>query len=300
MEERMEGCRGSQRKSRHRNQNKRVVARMEAEAWKASWAELPAEDVSSWEVSRKFRIDQVKYEKNKFWTAYKRLDKFLSFKIASPDPMPDFQELSFKVGNQISHDMVSWLRDKVSRSTAHYSNVDGSMELTELASILGVEDHLLYLATSIKFDKNGKRRLLVYKEIQPIRSVYRVSALGGHFFPVFSPPGLYPICREAASLLKRAYHRTNAGKEIQRDRVLDAMKRPGGVNFSTGDAPGYRDRASYLITVKLEEAIKKAEYMHNRFSGLIFGMGNWNQENSWWDGKIPVDDGYMTIEKIQH
>lgn len=320
----MEGAKKATRseKGRHLNQNRRVAARMAAEAWKASWAELVSEDIFSYqsgpeqreaaaweelgmdsdvfsfEIRRKFRFDQVNCGKNTLFPAFKKLDRCLVFKRALPDPFPSEKELAFREGVRISRDLSTWLRDKVARSWVEVSRQDGSVALSDLAYVLGQDEEAIYFATSVKFDRNGKKRFVVFEKIEPVKSVFRVCALGGHFFKVFSPPGLYPICLETAKQLKFALHRTNSGESIKKEGVLSSMNRPGGVNLSLGDSPGYRDGSSHLIRINLENAIEHADFMHNRISNLVFGLGNWSFGKSWWDGKVPVDEKFMTITEI--
>lgn len=271
----------------------------EAELRKALWAELvPDVDVFTYNVSCKFRFDQVNHKDNRYFHHLQNLDKILIFKRILADPRPTRSELSSYEGKKISMRLAKILRDELPSSGLQYSCQDGSVDLSELAWFLDEEEEKIFFATSVNFDKNGKKRFVVYEELNRGYSVFRICALGGHFFRVFSPPGHYPIGRECAKLLGKVLHRSDAGSAIMQSRVLRAMKRPGGVNFSLGDAPGYRDDASHLITVNLKDAIEVADFMHNRLSGLVFGLGRWKFDKSWWDGIIPYDERFMTISEV--
>ena len=75
------------------------------------------------------------------------------------------------------------------------------------------------------------------------------------------------------------------------------MDRPGGINFHPQVSGGYRSRATCDITIdemQLTQALNgRLDFFENRFSGLVYGIGVWDYEADWWNGKIPMH--YMSI-----
>ena len=74
------------------------------------------------------------------------------------------------------------------------------------------------------------------------------------------------------------------------------MRRPGGINFCSKKSGGYKPRATHEVGVNLPFAVADGyTFFENRFSGLIFGVGKWNQGRNWWNGNIPWQ--YLAIKR---
>ena len=69
------------------------------------------------------------------------------------------------------------------------------------------------------------------------------------------------------------------------------------LNTSVSVSGGYPPRATCDITIdemQLTQALNgRLDFFKNRFSGLVYGIGVWNYEADWWNGKIPMH--YMSI-----
>ena len=125
---------------------------------------------------------------------------------------------------------------------------------------------------------------MIFKQIFQGGFEVRISACGGHGFPVYSHPG-HALLSEFGAIKKSGY--------------LSSMERIGEINFNPRVSGGYRPRAASVVHIteeKLILAIREGfQFFENRFSSLVFGVGKWNQEEMYWDGKIPLE--YLSIEQ---
>ena len=145
-----------------------------------------------------------------------------------------------------------------------------------------------------------KVRVVIFQLISQEGSEVRISACGGHGFPVFSPPG-HTLLPEFAGpgLVAPLFHETGSANAIKKSGGLSAMERIGGINFSPKICGGYRPQADSIVKIKEEELIRAMregfQFFENRFSSLVFGVGKWNQEKMYWNGNIPLK--FLSIEK---
>ena len=139
-----------------------------------------------------------------------------------------------------------------------------------------------------------KERVIMYELISYGNIEIRISSLGGHGFPVYSPPGhrLVPILSSGRHQITPLYHETAAVKAIKTANQLSSMDRAGGINFHPTKSGGYRPNADFYMIIR-ESQLNKAVadglvFFENHFSGLVFGLGTWKQARGWWDGVIPL------------
>ena len=94
-------------------------------------------------------------------------------------------------------------------------------------------------------------------------------------------------------------HETGSSDAIKKSGYSSSMERIGGINFNPRVSGGYRPRAALVVHIteeKLILAIREGfQFFENCFSSLVFGVGKWNQEEMYWDGKIPLE--YLSIEQ---
>ena len=112
----------------------------------------------------------------------------------------------------------------------------------------------------------------------------------------FFPPGHCLIPKpgkSGPSDFTPLYHETDKIGPIKMANFLSSMDRPGGINFHPQVSGGYRPRANFDVTideVQLTRALNDGlAFFENRFSGLVYGMGKWDFQTHWWNGKIPLD-----------
>ena len=94
-------------------------------------------------------------------------------------------------------------------------------------------------------------------------------------------------------------HETDAREKIEESGFLSAMRREGGINFTSKQPGGYRLKANALVTLdaqQLKNAIESGIiFFYNEFSGLVFCVGE-KTENGTWDLKIPTK--FLTISSV--
>ena len=39
------------------------------------------------------------------------------------------------------------------------------------------------------------------------------------------------------------------------------------------------------------------QFFQNQFSGIVYGVGCWDQQKNWWDGKIPLCYANIATQK---
>ena len=125
----------------------------------------------------------------------------------------------------------------------------------------------------------------------------RIGALGGHGFQVFAPPGHCLIPKPNANASCPSYvtpliHETDKIGPIKKANFLSSMDRAGGINFNPRVSGGYRPKANFEVSIdqmQLTRAIEDGlEFFQNHFSSLCYGVGSWDWQKNWWDGKIPL------------
>ena len=86
--------------------------------------------------------------------------------------------------------------------------------------------------------------------------------------------------------------------EIEESGYLSALRRSGGINFLACKSGGYRPKANTIITIDLQQLTAAIEngfiFFHNRFSGLVFGIGK-KDNDGLWDGKIPLSTSQFCL-----
>ena len=109
--------------------------------------------------------------------------------------------------NGLSRKQSFLMRHSVSRS------FDGSASLEDVANHFQVSP--IAIATASLPSEDGKRRMLLFETVVKGHQERRISALGGHGFAVFSPPGHWPISKTETSLFQMLIHEMNNASEIQ-------------------------------------------------------------------------------------
>lgn len=173
-----------------------------------------------------------------------------------------------------------------------FSTQDGSVEIENVACYLG--DSVQAVKEAASASPGGKVRVIIFELRSLLKTETRIAALGGHGFRVNCPPGhrLIPAMASGVFTCTPLTHETAATEEIKKTNHLLTMGRKGGINFHPRVAGGYRPNADYDILIgdtQLNQALSEGMcFFENHFSGLIFGMGQWKNSLSWWDGVIPL------------
>ena len=196
---------------------------------------------------------------------------------------------------KLSRDVVRLLRWDLPKTGISFSCLDGSAIIGDVANHLRVPVETLMYSTSALVGGKGKMRVLIYERWSSGAKEVRISALGGHGFPVFAPPGhcLIPKPSESCpSAVTPLNHETDKIGPIKKANFLSSMDRAGGINFHPRVSGGYRPRANFDITIdqmQLTRALDDGlDFFENHFSGLVYGMGRWDWQTHWWNGKIPL------------
>ena len=94
----------------------------------------------------------------------------------------------------------------------------------------------------------------------------RISTIGGHGFPVFTPPGhcLVSILSSGRHQITPLYHKTEAVKAIKTANQLSSMDRASGINFHPKKSGGYHTNADLYMNIR-ESQLNKAVV-----DGLVF------------------------------
>ena len=229
----------------------------------------------------------VKNEGNAFYAAFLFLSKNLVFKKVVPAQMPR----NPKRATYLSRKLVQLLRWDLPKSKISFLAQDGSAEIEAVAKYFGI---LVDDVKEAAFSEGGKQRVVMFELISYGMTETRISALGGHGFRVFTPPGhrLVPFMTSKKHEISLLYHETAAVKAIKTANQLSSMDRAGGINFHPKVAGGYRPNADHDMVIgefQLNQALVDGfVFFENHFSGLVFGLGKWKQDKGWWDGVIPL------------
>ena len=123
--------------------------------------------------------------------------------------------------------------------------------------------------------------------------------MGGHGFHVPHPQGHRLIDKEDIEIFAPLIHETDARENIEESGFLSAMRREGGINFTSKRPGGYRPKAKTLVTLDAQQMKRAIEsgltFFHKEFSGLVFGVGK-KKENGTWDLEIPTK--FLTISTV--
>ena len=164
--------------------------------------------------------------------------------VLREDASPSIQKLSHKI--------VRLLRWDLPLSGIHFSSLDRSARPVDVAR------HLLSSAEAIitAASSDGIVRVVTFQLIPQEGSEVKISACGGHGFPVFSPPG-HTLLPEFAGpgLVAPLFHEIGSANAIKQSGGLLAMERIGGINFNSKICGGYCPRADSIIKIKEEELI---------------------------------------------
>ena len=277
------------RPGRHLKQNRRVEQRERMMAAREQeLGEQEGEEGAS-------KVEKVYDENNPFFGAFSSLLRNFPCKMVMPDVRVPMHVKEQEVQG-LSRDLVRLLRWDLPRSQISFSRHDGSALIGDVSDFFRVSIDAVKYSSSAAV--GGKKRIIIYERISSGMKEVRIAALGGHGFPVFAPPGHYMIPTEIDRGIEKGekimplVHETAKIGPIQRANFLSAMERKGGVNFNPQISGGYRPNANFEVTInetQLSNAIKDGlEFFQNRFSCLVYGVGRWDQQKVWWDGKIPL------------
>ena len=112
------------------------------------------------------------------------------------------------------------LRWDLPKSKIPFLTQDGSAEIQEVAKYLGISVDIVKDA-AFPEGRNGegriKERVIMYELISNGNTEIQISAIGGHGFPVFTPPGhcLVSILSSGRHQITPLYHKTEAVKAIK-------------------------------------------------------------------------------------
>ena len=189
---------------------------------------------------------KVYHPESSFYHAFLHLQSNFPHKVELPDAMaPKQTEIPFF--NGLSRKLSFLMRHNLPKVGIPYRSVDGSASLEDVANPFQVSP--IAIATASLPSEDGKRRMLLFETVVKGHQERRISALGGHGFAVFSPPGHWPISKTETSLFQMLIHETNNASEIQSSGFISGMSRFGGVNFTVSRRGGYRKKADALVTI---------------------------------------------------
>ena len=280
---------------RHKKEKRRVEQRDRMNEEKDAIRDAERKDMEQIDIQRIQGIGSIKDDKNRLFAAYHSLEVTTT---VLPEPKLPLAEV--KSLEQLSRQLVKLLRWDLPSSGLTFNQNDGSVNVAHLAQHFRVTQSALVEATSSDVGK-GKRRMIAFEErvIGTNRIERRVAALGGHGFHVPHPQGHRLIDKEDIEIFAPLIHETDARENIEESGFLSAMRREGGINFTSKRPGGYRPKAKTLVTLDAQQMKRAIEsgltFFHNEFSGLVFGVGK-KKENGTWDLKIPTK--FFTISSV--
>ena len=280
---------------RHKKEKRRVEQRDRMNEEKDAIRDAERKDMEQIDIQRIQGIGSIKDDKNRLFAAYHSLEVTTT---VLPEPKLPLAEV--KSLEQFSRQLVKLLRWDLPSSGLTFNQNDGSVNVAHLAQHFRVTQSALVEATSSDVGK-GKRRMIAFEErvIGTNRIERRVAALGGHGFHVPHPQGHRLIDKEDIEIFAPLIHETDARENIEESGFLSAMRREGGINFTSKRPGGYRPKAKTLVTLDAQQMKRAIEsgltFFHNEFSGLVFGVGK-KKENGTWDLEIPTK--FLTISSV--
>ena len=151
---------------------------------------------------------------------------------------------------KLSHEVVRLLRWDLPNLGIQYSQLDGSARLTDVAEHLqATEDELVTASSSY-----DKVRVVIFKQIFQGGFEVRISACGGHGFPVYSHPG-HAFLSEfgGPGFVAPLVHETGSSDAIKKSGYLSSMERIGEINLNPRVSGGYRPRAASVVHITEEK-----------------------------------------------
>ena len=248
-------------------------------------------------LGHRCKSDKVTDPGNKFYSAFKELEENLVFKFAwsakCSQPLKPERDT-----DRLSRDLVRLLRWNLPKLGIAYSRYDGSVRIAGAARYFHVPEGKIIDATT----SSTKVRIVIFQRLSLDINKVRIGACSGHGFCVYAPPGHCLVEKTIGHChIAPLMHETAHADLIIESNFLSAMDREGGVNFNPRISGGYRPRAEFeaiISETELAKAIKNGiQFFENRFSGLVYGVGAWNQGKGWWDGKIPREYVKMCTRK---
>ena len=222
-------------------------------------------------------------EKSPFFSAFSFLSENFPRKTVVPGDGMQSRSKEQDM-QQLSRKLVRLLRWDLPHSGIPFSRHDGSALIEDVADCLRVSIDMVRCASASIDTKKKKMRTIVFELFSHGRKEIRVAALGGHGFPVYAPPGhclITNLSPEDGTQVTPLVHETDKVSLIKQAGYLSSMDRNGGINFHPKVSGGYRPNANYEISIddaQLVNAINDGlQFFHNHFSGIVFGVGQWNQ-----------------------
>ena len=196
------------RPGRHQKQKRRVEQREKM---------MDEQEKHECEESNIFKIKS--FDKNSpFYFAFTFLEENFPCKIVLRDVNAPAGVCDYNI-QKLSRDLVRLLRWDLPKTGITFSSRDGSAIIGDIANHLRVPVEILMYSTSALARGKDKMRVLIYEHWSSGEREVRISALGGHGFWVFAPPGhcLIPKPSEnCPSALTPLYHETDKIRHIKK------------------------------------------------------------------------------------
>ena len=284
-EEKKKKCRV--KPGRHKKEKRRVAQRDRMNVEKDAKRDAERQLMIQVDEQRIQGIGSIKDVKSRSYNAY------WSLQVAKTVlPVPKLTQSEARGLEHLSRQLITLLRWGLPSSGMTYHANDGSVSVSHLVQHFHVTQSVLIKATSPDAGR-GKRRMIAFEErvVGTNKIETKVAALGGHGFHVPNPQGHKLIDKDDADLFAPLFHETDAREKIEKSSFLSAMRRQGGINFTSKRPGGYRSKADTLVTMdekQLSTAIKSGlVFYFNEYSGLVFGVGKKKPDGTW-DLQIPV------------
>ena len=280
---------------RHKKEKRRVAQRDKMNVEKDAKRDMERKLMEQVDEQRIQHIGSIKDDTNRSFAAFWKLEVTTTVLPDSKLPLAEVKSLE-----KLSRQLVKLLRWELPSSGVTYNQNDGSVNVVHLAQHFRVTQSALIKATSSDVGR-GKRRMITFEEKTngTDRTERRIAALGGHGFHVPHPQGHRLIDKEDSEIFSPLIHETDAREKIEESGFLSAMRREGGINFTSKQPGGYRLKANALVTLdaqQLKNAIESGIiFFYNEFSGLVFCVGE-KTENGTWDLEIPTK--FLTISSV--
>ena len=223
--------------------------------------------------------------------AKQKLEQNINFAQVLPESMTAEIFCNQKEGEEISRKLVRFLRHDLASSGLRYTG-DGAVLLQDVLQHwrqtgFDCTEEKVIEACKPKYGK-GKTRIVV-GEVENHGQF--LCAVGGHTFDVPNPFGSYQMSLLDGKIMSMAYHATPSIELIKTAGFISQMTRNGVHLFyspPSGKAHSYARRSTILRVDLLAAMNGGIVFKHNRFSDIVFGMGQWCPETQSFDGKIPL------------
>ena len=231
---------------------------------------------------------KITSEKNKYHQDFLALNKNLILRKVLPDVTSPFSKVPLSEGSTLARKLSWFLRHGMAEKINSFSKINGSVDVKEASVCLKIQLEKVFQIVHPSYDKGSKRRFVIYETISNgSSSNFRIAALGGHSFPVFSPVGQYQLEITSIVQLTPLIHKTSFVKEIKKSGFLSQQSRFGGINFCSKENH-YREGSSHEIHVDAASAYNDGYFFFgNYFSDVIYGTGKWCDDG--WNGRIPLE-----------